>query len=143
MVSPATTDVSRTVQDLIPCSCSPDAGNSKAAWRLVSHSTKERPWHIGERRKPFCARVRDGRRPQEASDALDLEEKVFTREPRQIALSLRRSAERSRPRKATPSRSAMSMPTFHINRAGKNLGAARRRKLEAAKSQLRRLIGRE
>jgi hypothetical protein len=59
------------------------------------------------------------------------------------ALSLRRSAERSRPRKATPSRSAMSMPTFHINRAGKNLGAARRRKLEAAKSQLRRLIGRE
>jgi hypothetical protein len=110
MVSPATTDVSRTLQDLIPRSCGPDAGNSKAAWRLVSHSTKERPWHIGERRKPFCARVRDGRRPQEASDALDLEEKVFTREPRQIALSLKRSAERSRPRKAAPFRSAISMP---------------------------------
>jgi len=77
------------------------------------------------------------------SNALDLEEKVFTREPRQIALSLKRSAEHSRRRKAEPFRSAMSMLTFYINRAGKNIGAAQRRKLEAAKRELRRLFGRE
>jgi hypothetical protein len=77
------------------------------------------------------------------SNALDLEEKVFTREPRQIALSLKRSAERSQRRKAEPYRSAMSMLTFYINRAGKNLGAARRKKLEGAKTELRRLFGRQ
>jgi hypothetical protein len=76
------------------------------------------------------------------SNALDLDDKVFTREPRQIALSLKRSAERSRRRKAEPFRSAMSMLTFYINRAGRNLGAARRRKLEAAKNELRRLFKR-
>jgi hypothetical protein len=77
------------------------------------------------------------------SNALDLEDKVFTREPRQIALSLKRSAERSRRRRAEPFRSAMSMLTFYINRAGRNLGAVRRRKLEAAKDELRRLFRRE
>ena len=76
------------------------------------------------------------------SNALDLDDKVFTREPRQIALSLKRSAERSRRRKAEPFRSAMSMLNFYINRSGRNLGAARRRKLEAAKNELRRLFKR-
>lgn len=75
------------------------------------------------------------------SDALDLERKVFTRTPRQIALSLKRSAERSRRRKSSPYRSAMSMLTFYINRAGKNLPTSRRRKLEAAKEKLREAFG--
>ena len=56
------------------------------------------------------------------SDALDLEVNVFTKErPREIALSLKRSADHSKRRKSDPYRSAMSMLTFYINRAGKNL----------------------
>jgi hypothetical protein len=80
----------------------------------------------------------------ETSDALDLETGVFALEsPRRIALSLKRSAERSRRRKADPFRSAMSMLNFYINRAGRNLPKARRRRLEAAKNELRRLYGRK
>ncbi len=77
------------------------------------------------------------------SDALDLEDKVFTRTPRQIALSLKRSAERSTRRKATPFRSAMSMLTFFENRAGKNLSASRRQAIEEAKDELRKLYHRQ
>jgi hypothetical protein len=77
------------------------------------------------------------------SDALDLESGVFAQDdPRRIAWSLKRSAERSRRRKADPFRSAMSMLTFYINRAGKQLPAARRARLEAAKVELRELFGR-
>jgi hypothetical protein len=76
------------------------------------------------------------------SNALDLERKVFKRPtPRAIAASLKRSAERSRRRKGTPYQSAMSMLNFYINRAGRNLPASRRRTLEAAKRELRRLYG--
>jgi Protein of unknown function (DUF3175) len=77
------------------------------------------------------------------SDALDLEEGVFTWEdPGSIALSLKRSAEESTRRKGTPYQSAMSMLTFEINRAGKNLSAERRQVLEEAKGELRKLFGR-
>jgi len=77
-------------------------------------------------------------------DALDLDRGVFTwKDPRRIAASLRRSALRSRRRKADPHRSALSMPTFYINRAGKNLPAARRKVLEQAKDELRRQFGKE
>ena len=62
--------------------------------------------------------------------------------PRAIALSLKRSAEASTRRKGTPYQSAMSMLTFEINRAGKNLSAERRRILEAAKGELRKAFGR-
>jgi len=71
------------------------------------------------------------------SDALDLEPDIFKKSPRQIALSLKRSAEHSHRRKSSPFRSAMSVLTFYINRAGKNLSSARRKKLEAAKGELR------
>ncbi len=77
------------------------------------------------------------------SDALDLEEGVFTKaSPREIALSLKRSAEHSKRRKGTPYQSAMSMLTFEINRAGKNLSPARREILEKAKDELRKAFGR-
>lgn len=77
------------------------------------------------------------------SNALDLEPGVFTKqEPRQIARSLKRSAERSRRRKSDPYRSAMSMLTFYINRAGKQLSKTERTRLEAAKDELRDLFGR-
>jgi hypothetical protein len=80
----------------------------------------------------------------EHSNALDLEEGVFTKtSPRDVALSLKRSAERSTRRKGTPFQSAMSMLTFEINRAGKGLSAERRRILEAAKNELRKAFGRE
>jgi hypothetical protein len=76
------------------------------------------------------------------SNALDLEGGVFRkRSAHDIALSLKRSAERSRRRKSAPLRSAMSMLTFYINRAGKDLSAGRKRTLEAAKGELRRLFG--
>jgi hypothetical protein len=79
----------------------------------------------------------------ETSNALDLEEGVFTwQDPREIALSLQRSAERSGRRKAEPFRSAMSMLTFYINRAGGHLPAQQRACLEQAKDELRALYGR-
>ena len=79
----------------------------------------------------------------EHSDALDLERDIFkSDDPKKIARSLKASAERSRRRKAEPYRSAMSMLTFYINRAGKNLSAEERKTLEAAKPELRALFGR-
>jgi translation initiation factor 2 alpha subunit (eIF-2alpha) len=80
----------------------------------------------------------------EHSDALDLEDGVFERDdPQQIALSLKRSAERSHRRKSEPYQSAMSMLTFYINRAGNNLSAETKTVLEAAKDELRKAFGRE
>jgi hypothetical protein len=76
----------------------------------------------------------------ERSNALDLDPGVFSKEdPRSIARSLKRSADRSRRRKSDPFRSAMSMLTFYINRAGKNLSKTQRARLEAAKDELRGL----
>lgn len=78
------------------------------------------------------------------SNALDLEKSIFKSDsPRRIAQSLKRSAQRSRRRKAGPYQSAMSMLNFYLNRAGKNLSAARKKKLEAAKTELRRAFHRE
>jgi hypothetical protein len=80
-------------------------------------------------------------RVTQTSNALDLEAGVFAlADPRRIALSLKRSAERSRRRRSEPFRSAMSMLNFYINRAGKQLPAAQRRRLEAAKDELRALF---
>ena len=78
----------------------------------------------------------------EHSDALDLEAEVFKKSPTGIAQSLKRSAEHSTRRKSSPYRSAMSMLTFYINRAGKSLSPTRRKKLEAAKAKLRKAFGR-
>ncbi|MBI2599412.1 DUF3175 domain-containing protein [Candidatus Daviesbacteria bacterium] len=76
------------------------------------------------------------------SNSLDLEEGVFTfNDPRKIALSLKKSAEVSTRRKASPFQSAMSMLNFYINRAGRNLKPERRRVLEAAKKELRKAFG--
>jgi hypothetical protein len=77
------------------------------------------------------------------SHALALEPSVFTyKDPKQIARSLKRSAERSTARKSSPYRSASSMLTFYINRAGRNLPAARRKVLERAKAELKALYER-
>jgi hypothetical protein len=98
------------------------------------------------KRRGSSRRSRTGRRwsrhVTEHSDALTLDKGVFTsRDPKEIAASLKRSAERSRRRKANPFRSALSMLTFYINRAGKNLPASRKRTLMRAKDELRKQFG--
>jgi len=76
----------------------------------------------------------------QTSNALDLEPGVFKlSSPRQVAESLMRSARASHRRKGSPFRSAMSMLVFFINRGGKGLSAERKRVLEAAKDELRRM----
>jgi hypothetical protein len=79
----------------------------------------------------------------ENSDALDLEENVFTwKDPKKIAQSLKKSAEKSKRKKTTPYQSAMSMLSFYINRAGDNLDDNQRNVLEKAKGELREAFGR-
>lgn len=77
------------------------------------------------------------------SDALDLEPGVFTwDDPHAIAVSLKSSAQASRRRKTSAFRAAMSMLTFYVNRAGSQLPAEQRARLEAAKDELRVLFDR-
>jgi len=78
------------------------------------------------------------------SNALDLENNIFeSTDPAKIASSLKHSAEKSRRRKTTPYQSAMSMLTFYINRAGKNLSSSQKKVLEKSKEKLRKAFGRE
>src|SRR5437867_13430617 len=78
------------------------------------------------------------------SNALDLEPKVFTqRSPRRIALSLKRSAERSTRRKGGPYQSAMSMLNFYINRAGSGLSESQKKVFAHAKGELRKVFHRD
>ena len=87
--------------------------------------------------------VRWSQKVTRTSNALDLDSGVFRmRSPRAIARSLARSAEASKRRKSEPFRSAMSILTFYVNRAGKNLPARDRRTLMRAKQELRKLYGR-
>ena len=77
----------------------------------------------------------------ETSNALDLDKGVFSwSDPKRIARSLKRSAESSKRRKASPKQSAMSMLNFYINRAGGHLPAKQKRILEKAKDELRSLF---
>jgi hypothetical protein len=82
-------------------------------------------------------------RVTERSNALDLEAGVFTLPPKKMALSLKRSAEKSTRRKSSPFRSAMSMLVFYQNRAGKTLSPSRKQALQKAKAELRKLYGRK
>src|SRR5581483_8802940 len=92
-----------------------------ATKRRASKSSKRRPATRGRHSsgRKWSARV------TETSDAMTLKDKVFTQSPAAIAKSLKRSAERSHRRKSSPYRSAMSMLTFYINRAGKQAQEAR------------------
>ena len=105
------------------------AGQSKPARRKTARRSAGRYW--------------SGRVTSE-SEALDLEDGVFKlKDPKHIARSLKRSAEKSHRRKTEPYRSALSMLVFYINRAGKSLPGNRRRTLEQAKVELRKRFGRE
>ena len=106
--------------------------------------TRARTKAHGRRQGAARGTRRWSQRVTRESDALDLERGVFTRgSPRAIALSLKRSALASRRRKANPFRSALSMLTFYVNRAGRTLSAARRRKLDRAKQELRAVFGKQ
>jgi len=75
---------------------------------------------------------------------MDLEKNIFeSDDPKEIAKSLKHSAEKSKRRKTTPFQSAMSMLNFYINRAGKNLPEPQKEVLEKAKDELRKAFGRE
>jgi len=94
-------------------------------------------------KRPRRATSRWSQRVTRTSNALDLNHEVFTwRDPKRVARSLKRSAERSTRRKAGPYQSAMSMLNFYINRAGRNLPAVQKNVLERAKCELRKLYGR-
>ncbi|WP_423760917.1 DUF3175 domain-containing protein [Burkholderia sp. NLJ2] len=91
-----------------------------------------------QRRKRWSAEV------TQQSDVLDIEPGIFkSDDPDAIAASLKRSAEHSRRRKASPFQSAMSMLNFYVNRAGRNLPKTRRATLERAKRKLREAFGRK
>jgi Protein of unknown function (DUF3175) len=109
---------------------------ARARTRARTKAHGERQGGVARRSKRWSQKVtRD-------SNALDLEPGVFTRtSPHAIALSLKRSAVASRRRKTSPYRSALSMLTFYVNRAGGGLSAARRRTLERAKRELRAVFG--
>ena len=91
-----------------------------------------------------AAPKRWSQRVTKESDALDLKRGVFKlTSPKRIAASLKRSAEHSPRRKSGAYRSALSMLTFYINRAGKTLPKTQRARLERAKVELKRAFGRE
>ena len=119
-----------------------------ARTRTASVKRRRRARSAASRRHSSARRRTGGRRwsrqVTERSDALTLDRGVFTsKDPKRIATSLKRSAERSRRRKSDPFRSALSMLTFYINRAGKNLPSSRRNILMRAKDELRKQFGRE
>ena len=121
------------------------AAASKRRGGAARKSTSRRKSPGASRRTTTASpRRRWSRDVTEHSDALTLEGGVFTsKDPSRIAASLKRSAERSRRRKADPFRSALSMLTFYINRAGKNLPAARKKILMQAKDELRKQFGKD
>lgn len=80
-------------------------------------------------------------RVTQTSNAMDLESGVFTRSPKEIAKSLKRSVLASNRTKGTKFQSAMSMLNFYINRAGKKLPAQDKKRLEQAKIELRKVFG--
>ena len=129
------------------------------AERKTSHSRKTTARKTARKAKTTARKASPARRKSAAkkpspkrwsqrvtqkSDALDLKRGVFTlRDPKRIAASLKRSAERSSRRKTGAYRSALSMLTFYINRAGKTLPKAQRDRLQRAKDELKRAFGRE
>jgi len=110
-----------------------------------AHSARQGPAQGAAERVLAVSERRTRRWSQEVarhSNALDLERNVFTQaDPGRIARSLKQSAEHSERRKSSAFRSAMSMLTFYINRAGKKLPDRQRSRLEAAKDELRTLYG--
>jgi hypothetical protein len=115
--------------------------------RRKAKAKKASPARKSAARKPSAKKAspkRWSQRVTRESDALDLKRGVFTlRDPKRIAASLKRSAEHSSRRKSGAYRSALSMLTFYINRAGKTLLNTQRDRLERAKGELKRVFHRD
>lgn len=112
----------------------------KTASRKKTSARRSTPRKSAKRATP----KRWSQRVTKESDALDLKRGVFTlTSPKRIAASLKRSAEHSTRRKTGAYRSALSMLTFYINRAGKTLPKTQRERLEKAKVELKRAFGKE
>jgi hypothetical protein len=106
--------------------------------RKTKAQTKAKKAKTAQGKRKWSARV------TRQSDALDLKQGIFkSNDPEKIAASLKRSAEKSKRRKSSPYRSAMSMLTFYINRAGKDLPQKRKRILDRAKDALREQFGKK
>jgi hypothetical protein len=117
----------------------------KTATRKTARKTTGRK--TGATRKKTSAKTSSNRwsqRVTKESDALDLKHGVFTlTDPKKIAASLKRSAERSTRRKTGAYRSALSMLTFYINRAGKTLPKTQLNRLQRAKTELKHQFGKD
>jgi len=117
----------------------------KSSPRKKSASTRTRTKRAGQ--KTASKKNTPGkwsRKVNQTSDALDLEQNVFKgNDPKKIAQSLKRSASRSKRKKAGPFQSAMSMLNFYINRGGKNLSASKKKVLNQSKEELRKLFDKE
>jgi hypothetical protein len=111
------------------------------AWRVrYPGSADSKPKDGYEKNMPKTTRW--SQHVTETSDALDIEQGTFSQDdPKAIADALMGDARRSHRRKSSPYRSAMSMLTFYINRAGRNLPAKRKKTLEQAKAELRESYG--
>ena len=125
-----------------------DSRKTRTTSRKAAPRKKTSTRKTGSTRRKAAARTpppkRWSQRVTRESDALDLKGGVFKlTSARKIATSLKRSAERSSRRKAGAYRSALSMLTFYINRAGKTLPKTQRGRLERAKGELKRQFGKE
>jgi hypothetical protein len=117
--------------------------SGKASRKTAGRKAKTTPRKSAAKPKATAPK-RWSQRVTQQSDALDLKRGVFTLlDPKKIAASLKRSAQRSSRRKTSAYRSALSMLTFYINRAGKTLARTQRSRLERAKDELKKQFGRE
>ncbi|HVX75498.1 MAG TPA: DUF3175 domain-containing protein [Bradyrhizobium sp.] len=117
----------------------------KTATRKTARKTSGRKTRAsGKKTSAKTSSHRWSQRVTRESDALDLKGGIFTlSDPKKIAASLKRSAERSKRRKTGAYRSALSMLTFYINRAGKTLPKTQRDRLQRAKVELKHQFGRD
>jgi Protein of unknown function (DUF3175) len=136
----------RLVQMWVVTSQMPAQQTSAAGhyWRMVKATRKKTAAKTAKRTTHRRGGRKWSAKVTHESHALELTKGVFTRKsPRAIARSLKRSAERRHAPKSAPLRSAISMLTFYINRAGSSLSATQRKTLEAAKGELRKLFGKD
>src|SRR5712671_5278033 len=122
------------------------AARHKTATRKTARKTATRKASTA-RRKTGARKAspkRWSQRVTRESDALDLKKGVFKlTSAKKIASSLKRSAQHSSRRKSGAYRSALSMLTFYVNRAGKTLPKTQRERLERAKVELKHQFGRD
>ena len=122
----------------------PRAGSRKTSTRKTSTRKTSARKTSAHKTAKRAAPKRWSQRVTKQSDALDLKQGVFKQtSAKRIAASLKRSAEHSSRRKTGAYRSALSMLTFYINRAGKTLPQTQRTRLERAKVELKRAFGKD